>query len=46
VDAHASSDILMALVDGLGVRALLNPKFKPRAIEAGLDIVIESLFSI
>jgi TetR/AcrR family transcriptional regulator, repressor for uid operon len=46
VDANVSSDILIALIDGLGVRALLNPKFKPRAIEAGLDLVIDSLFSI
>jgi TetR/AcrR family transcriptional regulator, repressor for uid operon len=45
VDANAVADVLIALSDGLGVRALLNPKFKLRPIEKLLEPIIAALLS-
>jgi TetR/AcrR family transcriptional repressor of uid operon len=45
VDAAAVADVLISLSDGLGVRALLNPKFKLRPIENMLEPVINALLS-
>lgn len=43
VDTAAVADILIALIDGMGIRALLNPKFKLRAIENMLEPLINAL---